>query len=72
VAAGPPGGTAFDHFFLAMAFQRLGDGGRARVSLGRAIDWSDRYRSGHPDLARFRDEAVALLDRPDRDEVDLH
>jgi tetratricopeptide (TPR) repeat protein len=72
VAGGPPGGTAFDHFFLAMAFQRLGDGGRARVSLGRAIDWSDRYRSGHPDLARFRDEAVALLDRPDRDEVDLH
>jgi tetratricopeptide (TPR) repeat protein len=72
VAGGPPGGTAFDHFFLAMAFQRLGDGGRARVSLGRAIDWSDRHRSGHPDLARFRDEAVALLDRPARDEADLH
>jgi tetratricopeptide (TPR) repeat protein len=70
-AASPPGGTAFDHFFLAMAFQRLGDRGRARDSLGRAIDWSDRHRPGHPDLARFRDEAVALLGRPRRDEVDV-
>jgi tetratricopeptide (TPR) repeat protein len=72
VAAGPPGGTAFDHFFLAMAFQRLGDEGRARDSFGRAIDWSERHRSGHPDLARFRDEAVVLLDKPKRDEVDVH
>jgi tetratricopeptide (TPR) repeat protein len=70
-AAGPPGGTAFDHFFLAMAFQRLGDEGRARDSLGRAIDRADRHRPGHPDLARFRDEAVALLGRPKRDEVDV-
>ena len=65
-------GTAFDHFFLAMAFRRLGDEGRARDSLGRAIDWADRYRPGHPDLARFRDEAAALLAEPRPTEVDVH
>jgi tetratricopeptide (TPR) repeat protein len=70
VALGPPGGTAFDHFFLAMAFQRLGDEARARDSFGRAVDWSDRHRSGHPDLARFRDEAAALLEKPKPTEVD--
>ena len=71
-AANPPGGTAFDQFFLAMAFRRLGDEGRARESLGRAIDWADQYRPGHPDLARFRDEAAALLAEPRPTEVDVH
>jgi tetratricopeptide (TPR) repeat protein len=66
IAAGPPGGTAFDHFFLAMALQRLGEPGRARASFERAVDWADRHRPGHAGLARYRGEAVALMGRPGR------
>lgn len=60
-ASGPDGGTAFDFFFLAMSWRRLGDKVTARDWFDRAVAWSTRNRPGHPGLARFRDEAAALL-----------
>jgi tetratricopeptide (TPR) repeat protein len=60
-ASAPGGGTAFDYFFLAMACRRLGDEDRARDWFYRAVAWARQHRPGHPALARFRDEAAALL-----------
>jgi len=61
VALGSPGGSAFDHYFLAMACRKLGEVGHARDWFDRAVAWSDRHRPGHPGLASFRSEAAALL-----------
>jgi tetratricopeptide (TPR) repeat protein len=63
-ALDPDGGTAFDHYFLAMAWRRLDDDARAREWLERGLAWSARFRPGHPPLERFRDEAEALLAEP--------
>jgi tetratricopeptide (TPR) repeat protein len=64
-------GTAFDHYFLAMAWCRLQHEDRAREWLERGIAWATRHRPGHPPLERFRDEAESLLlsesDRPAAD-----
>jgi eukaryotic-like serine/threonine-protein kinase len=54
-------GTAFDHFFLAMAWCQLQHEDRAREWQERGIAWVSRYRPGHPTLERFREEAEALL-----------
>ncbi len=54
-------GTAFDHFFLAMAWCQLQHEDRAREWQERGIAWVSRYRPGHPALERFREEAEALL-----------
>ena len=50
-------GTAFDHFFMAMAWCRLQHEDRAREWLERGIAWVSRHRPGHPALERFREEA---------------
>ena len=54
-------GTAFDHYFLAMAWSRLQHDDQAREWLERGIAWASRHRPGHPTLERFRDEAETLL-----------
>ena len=60
-ASGPGGvGTAFDHYFLAMAWSRLGREDQAREWLERGVAWAARHRPGHVALARFREEAEAL------------
>ena len=64
------GGTAFDHFFRAMAWRRLGEPDRARDWFDRAVAWADRNRPGHPGLARFRREAVTVLGEPGRTQVE--
>jgi tetratricopeptide (TPR) repeat protein len=54
-------GTAFDHFFMAMAWCQLQHEDRAREWLERGIAWVSRYRPNHPALERFREEAETLL-----------
>jgi tetratricopeptide (TPR) repeat protein len=54
-------GTAFDHFFMTMAWCQLQHQDRAREWLERGIAWVSRYRPGHPLLERFREEAETLL-----------
>jgi tetratricopeptide (TPR) repeat protein len=54
-------GTAFDHYFLSMAWCRLQDEGQAQEWLERGVAWSARNRPGHPMLVRFREEAEQLL-----------
>lgn len=61
IQLGPPGGTAFDLFALAMVLYRLSDHEGAQESYVRAIAWADTHAPGHPGLARFRDEARELL-----------
>jgi tetratricopeptide (TPR) repeat protein len=62
-AASSPGGvgTAFDHYFLAMAWLQLQRVDQAEEWLERGIAWAARNRAGHPALARFRMEAESLL-----------
>ena len=55
-------GTAFDHYFLAMAWSRLQHDDRAREWLERGAAWAARHRPGHPALERFRLEAESLLE----------
>jgi tetratricopeptide (TPR) repeat protein len=54
-------GTAFDHFFMAMAWCQLQHEDRAREWLERGIAWVSRYRPSHPALERFREETETLL-----------
>jgi tetratricopeptide (TPR) repeat protein len=54
-------GTAFDHYFMAMAWCQLQHEDRAREWLERGIAWVSRHRPGHPALERFREEAETLL-----------
>jgi hypothetical protein len=42
------GGTAYDHLFLAMAYQRLGDTGRAAQSLEQAVLWIKQTEAPRP------------------------
>ncbi|WP_435011777.1 tetratricopeptide repeat protein (plasmid) [Tundrisphaera lichenicola] len=63
VELGPPGGTAFDHYFLAMALNRLGESSRSERSFERAVAWTDHHLPGHPALARFHEEAAGLMGR---------
>jgi tetratricopeptide (TPR) repeat protein len=54
-------GTAFDHYFLAMAWSRLQRESQAREWFERGEAWTARNRPGHPTLRRFADAAEALL-----------
>jgi tetratricopeptide (TPR) repeat protein len=54
-------GTAFDHFFMTMAWSQLQHQDRAREWLERGMAWVSRHRPGHPVLERFREEAETLL-----------
>jgi tetratricopeptide (TPR) repeat protein len=70
------GGTAYDHFFLAMAHHRLGHPAEARRWFARGERWTEQgLRSEGPEPAGFswswrleihllRREAAALLGRP--------
>lgn len=55
-------GTAFDHYFMAMAWCQLQHVEHGREWLERGIAWTSRNRPGHPTLERFRNEAETLLD----------
>jgi hypothetical protein len=60
--SGPGGlGTAFDHYFLAMAWSRLRHEDRAREWLEQGAAWAARHRPDHPALERFRREAESLV-----------
>jgi tetratricopeptide (TPR) repeat protein len=61
-AAFSPGGvgTAFDHYFLAMAWCQLQHFDQAGEWLERGIAWGTRNRPGHLILDRFRSEAESL------------
>ena len=55
------GGDAADHFFLAMAYERLGDRKQARIWYDKAVQWMDkRSPQGEADL-RYRAEAKEIL-----------
>ena len=55
------GGTAFDHYFLAMAWYQLHREDQAGEWLERGIAWAARHRPGHPELERFRQETESVL-----------
>jgi len=55
------GGTAFDHFFLAMAHMRLENQEQAQHSFAQAMLWMEQHQAGHAELRRLRDEARSIL-----------
>jgi tetratricopeptide (TPR) repeat protein len=66
-AADQAGGTAFDHLFLAMALQRLGDPVQAQEHYDKALAWwlvqTDLSRTWLSELDEACAEAQALLGR---------
>jgi len=55
------GGDAADFFFLAMAYERLGDRKQARIWFDKAVQWMDkRSPQGERDI-RYRAEAKDIL-----------
>jgi tetratricopeptide (TPR) repeat protein len=55
------GGDSADHFFRAMACERLGDRKQARTWYDEAVQWMDKHSpQGEADL-RYRAEARATL-----------
>jgi eukaryotic-like serine/threonine-protein kinase len=55
------GGDAADHFFVAMAYERLGDRKQARIWYDKAVQWMDkRFPQGEADL-RYQAEAKEVL-----------
>jgi tetratricopeptide (TPR) repeat protein len=54
-------GTAFDHFFLAMAHAQLGNRERAQHYFEEAMLWMELHAPRHTELLRLRQEAAALL-----------
>jgi WD40 repeat protein len=63
VAATPGEATAFDTFFLALCYHRLGEPEMARTEYARAVRWMELYQPDDEELRRFRAEADDLLDR---------
>jgi uncharacterized protein HemY len=55
------GGDSFDGFFLAMAYQQLGDAQKARQWYDRAVQWMDRNKPQDEELRCFRGEAADML-----------
>jgi serine/threonine protein kinase/tetratricopeptide (TPR) repeat protein len=50
-----------DGFFLAMAYQRIGDNKEARKSFDNASDWMEKNASKDEELIHFRAEAERVL-----------
>jgi len=55
------GGSAFDHFFLAMAHTRLENHEQAQDWFAQAMLWMEQHDAGHGELQRLRDEARSIL-----------
>jgi len=55
------GGSAFDHFFLAMAHARLENQEPAQHWFAQAMLWMEQHHAGHVELLRLRDEARSIL-----------
>jgi tetratricopeptide (TPR) repeat protein len=55
------GGDSFDWFFLAMAYWRQRDTGKAKTWFDRAVNWMDRRKPRDAELRRIRAEAEAML-----------
>jgi len=55
------GGSAFDHFFLAMAHARLENQEQAQHWFAQAMLWMEQHRPGHSELLRLCDEARSIL-----------
>jgi tetratricopeptide (TPR) repeat protein len=55
------GGSPQDWFFLALAYQRLGETERARNWREKAVRWMDANHNKAEDLMRYRAEVEALL-----------
>jgi tetratricopeptide (TPR) repeat protein len=61
------GGDAYDWYFLAMAFQRLGNTDEARRWFDKAAQWREEHVNGNEDLQRFEAEAKELLTTQERE-----
>ena len=55
--------TAFNTFFLAMCYHRLGDPEKARAEYDRAVAWMELFRPDDEELIGFRAEAESVLGR---------
>jgi tetratricopeptide (TPR) repeat protein len=55
------GGTAFDHFFLAMAHRRLENQEQAQHWFAQAMLWMEQHNPGHAELLRLCDETRSIL-----------
>jgi serine/threonine protein kinase len=55
------GGDSADHFFLAMAYERLGDRKQARVWYDKAVRWMDQLSPPGEAGIRYRAEARGVL-----------
>jgi hypothetical protein len=55
------GGTSFDYFFLAMAWWQQGDKQQAYQWYHRGNAWMEQHSPDHEVLARFHQEATAML-----------
>jgi serine/threonine protein kinase/Flp pilus assembly protein TadD len=69
LAVGKGVADAFDLFFLAMCYHRLGEPGKARNHYDRAVAWLEQRRNKLPagwlrELIEFQAEARALLGLP--------
>ena len=60
------GGDSFDWFFLAMLHHKLGNREQAQDWYTKAVDWMTKNRPDDEELARFRDEAAALINPSSR------
>ena len=62
-AARTDGGTAFDHFLLAMSLEKLGDHDAALLSHQEALAWIDSHQplTSSPDLITLQAQSAALL-----------
>jgi serine/threonine protein kinase/tetratricopeptide (TPR) repeat protein len=54
-------GSAFNGFFLAMAYQRKGDAARARDWYDRSVAWVIQHKSDDKRLPKYRAEAATVL-----------
>lgn len=55
------GGTAFEGFFLAMAYARLGDAMQARSWFDRSVSWAEEHPARKIELQRLRAETEEVL-----------
>lgn len=60
----PQARVGFNGFFLAMAYQRLGEIDKAAGWLDKAIQWTENGHASDPELIRFRAEATTMIHPP--------